>query len=74
MILPSFPFQKKIKVLLLLQILMPGHPIVPAQIAQTLADITKLKHLIDEHDVIFLLMDSRESRWVPSFLGGMRGE
>jgi hypothetical protein len=34
---------------------MPGHPITPAQTTQTLADVTKLEHLIDEHDVIFFI-------------------
>jgi len=53
-----------------LQISMPWHPIPPAQTAQTVADIAKLERQIDEHGVIFLLMDSRRSIWVLSvFLG-----
>lgn len=51
---------------------MPGHPIPssPASILeQTRADVAKLEKLIDEHDVVFLLMDSRESRWLPTLLG-----
>lgn len=50
---------------------MPGHPIpsAPALIDQARIDVQRLEKLIDEHDVVFLLMDSRESRWLPTMLG-----
>lgn len=51
---------------------MPGHPIPPSPASlteQARIDVQKLEKLIDEHDVVFLLMDSRESRWLPTMLG-----
>jgi ubiquitin-like modifier-activating enzyme ATG7 len=57
-----------------LSIPMPGHPIPPASIEQTKRDVEVLEKLFDEHDVIFLLMDSRESRWLPTVLGAAKGK
>jgi ubiquitin-like modifier-activating enzyme ATG7 len=51
---------------------MVGHPITDS--SQTKADFEKLKTLIDEHDVIFLLMDTRESRWLPTVMGKAAGK
>jgi len=51
---------------------MPGHPIPPASISQAQADVAKLERLIDEHDAVFLLMDSRESRWLPTVIGAAK--
>ena len=53
---------------------MPGHPIPPASVEKTKKDIAILEKLIDEHDVIFQLMDSRESRWLPTVLGASKGK
>lgn len=57
-----------------LSIPMPGHPIPPASVEKTKKDIATLEKLIDEHDAIFLLMDSRESRWLPTVVGASKGK
>lgn len=46
----------------------------PASVEQTKADVAKLEKLMDEHDAVFLLMDSRESRWLPTVLGSAKGK
>jgi ubiquitin-like modifier-activating enzyme ATG7 len=51
---------------------MPGHPIPPNLIEQTKAQVAQLDELFDAHDVIYLLMDSRESRWLPTLLGASK--
>lgn len=53
---------------------MPGHPIPPASVDKTKKDITLLEKLFDDHDAIFLLMDSRESRWLPTVMGASKGK
>lgn len=55
---------------------MPGHPIPenPTSLAQAKADVAKLEQLIDQHDAVFLLMDSRESRWLPTVIGAAKGK
>jgi ubiquitin-like modifier-activating enzyme ATG7 len=45
---------------------MPGHPY--ASNDKLLHDVDTLSGLIESHDVIFLLTDSRESRWLPTLL------
>ena len=57
-----------------LSIPMPGHPIPPASVEQAKADVATLETLFDEHDAVFLLMDSRESRWLPTVLGAAKGK
>jgi len=51
---------------------MLGHPMTDK--VKSEADFKKLQQLIDEHDAIFLLMDSRESRWLPSVMGKANGK
>ena len=53
---------------------MPGHPIPPGSEEQAKADVKSLENLFDAHDAVFLLMDSRESRWLPTVLGSAKGK
>jgi ubiquitin-like modifier-activating enzyme ATG7 len=51
---------------------MLGHPITNE--ANTKTDFETLQKLIEEHDAIFLLMDTRESRWLPTLMGKAAGK
>ncbi len=46
---------------------MAGHPIEDEHSVKS--DFQVLERLIEEHDAIFLLMDTRESRWLPTVMG-----
>lgn len=50
-----------------LEILMAGHPITNE--AKQQEDFDKLYKLIQDNDAIFLLTDSRETRWLPTVIG-----
>ncbi|XP_070044327.1 ubiquitin-like modifier-activating enzyme atg7 [Nicotiana tomentosiformis] len=47
---------------------MPGHPVPSQEENNILQDCRHLSDLINSHDAIFLLTDTRESRWLPSLL------
>lgn len=49
-----------------LEILMPGHSITTKENASESFQL--LERLIQDHDAIFLLTDSRESRWLPTLI------
>lgn len=51
---------------------MVGHPIIDE--TKSKSEFDMLKRLIDEHDAIFLLMDTRESRWLPTVMGKAAGK
>jgi ubiquitin-like modifier-activating enzyme ATG7 len=51
---------------------MLGHPITDE--ATTKMDFEILQKLIEDHDAIFLLMDTRESRWLPTVMGKAAGK
>lgn len=48
---------------------MPGHPLVGPQETEAAArDVARLDALVRGHDVVFLLTDTRESRWLPTVM------
>lgn len=53
---------------------MPGHPVnfSQATLSQAQKDVEQLEKLISEHDVVFLLMDTRESRWLPTVIAASK--
>lgn len=53
---------------------MPGHPIPGASVEKARETVAQLEQLFDEHDVVYLLMDSRESRWLPTILGAAKNK
>jgi ubiquitin-like modifier-activating enzyme ATG7 len=55
-----------------MEVPMLGHPMTDS--TKTKAEFEKLQKLISEHDVIFLLMDTRESRWLPTVMGKAAGK
>lgn len=54
----------------------PGHPVGsdPAERARLREDVDALRGLVQAHDVVFLLTDSRESRWLPTLLAAAEGK
>ncbi|KAI5283260.1 Autophagy protein 7 [Ascosphaera aggregata] len=51
---------------------MLGHPITDVE--KSKRDYETLKKLLDEHDALFILMDTRESRWLPTIMGKALGK
>lgn len=51
-----------------LDIPMPGHVVGESMMETTKEAVSKLEDLIRYHDVVFLLLDSREARWLPTLL------
>jgi len=57
-----------------LSIPMPGHSVPSKMESSVIADVKKLESLVDANDVVFLLMDTRESRWLPTVIANAKGK
>lgn len=54
---------------------MPGHPVGDSASSNGVSQsVELLERLVSEHDVIFLLMDSRESRWLPTLVAASQSK
>ncbi|XP_057318718.1 uncharacterized protein LOC130663487 isoform X1 [Microplitis mediator] len=52
----------------IMHIPMPGHVVGQSLMVSTQTAVKTLEKLVQNHDVIFLLLDSREARWLPTLL------
>ena len=43
---------------------MPGHLVTSQEEESILNDCTRLQYLVESHDAVFLLTNTRESRWL----------
>lgn len=53
---------------------MAAHPFSKSEEPNVRRDYEKLRELFETHDAIFLLMDTRESRWLPTVMGKSMGK
>eukprot|EP00730_Choanoeca_flexa_P019122 TRINITY_DN9333_c0_g1_i5.p1 TRINITY_DN9333_c0_g1~~TRINITY_DN9333_c0_g1_i5.p1 ORF type:complete len:678 (+),score=139.56 TRINITY_DN9333_c0_g1_i5:2-2035(+) len=57
-----------------LSIPMAGHPVDKHREQEVFEATDQLHALIEDHDAIFLLMDTREARWLPSVISATLGK
>ena len=55
-----------------LSVPMAGHTVLDED--KSRKDFERLQSLVESHDAIFLLMDTRESRWLPTVMGKAAGK
>ncbi|CAH0758125.1 unnamed protein product [Diatraea saccharalis] len=53
---------------------MPGHPVGESLKDETIKNIKLITDSIKEHDVVFLLLDTREARWLPTLIASYYGK
>lgn len=56
-----------------LTIHMPGHRVDESKLDEVLKEVHHLEELIADSDVVFLLTDSREARWMPTIIAAAVG-
>uniref|UniRef100_A0A915DZ13 THIF-type NAD/FAD binding fold domain-containing protein n=1 Tax=Ditylenchus dipsaci TaxID=166011 RepID=A0A915DZ13_9BILA len=57
-----------------MKIPMPGHPYSDKEKSEVEKSCQQLDQLIQANDVIFLVMDSRESRWLPTLMAAVHNK
>lgn len=57
-----------------MKIPMPGHIQDLTHIPEALECVEKLDQLVQEHDVVFLLLDTREARWLGTLLSAVHNK
>ncbi|KAK3102511.1 hypothetical protein FSP39_011882 [Pinctada imbricata] len=55
-----------------LSIPMPGHAVPDSSVNLVKKDVEVLDELVNAHDAIFLLLDTRESRWLPTVMAAAK--
>lgn len=53
---------------------MPGYPVGEDLMEEMYNNVKLVTDAIVEHDVIFLLLDSREARWLPTVIAAVHGK
>lgn len=53
---------------------MPGHVVGESMLESTEESLEKLEELVEKSDVVFLLLDSREARWLPTVMCAARNK
>ena len=51
-----------------LSIPMPGHRISDSEVDAVMQEVDQLDQLIQEHHAVFLMLDTREARWLPTVM------
>lgn len=59
---------------LVLSVPMAGHPVPAGTEEHVRREFEELKALVEAHDAVFLLLDTREARWLPTVMGKAAGK
>jgi len=58
----------------LITIPMPGHVVGANEAAEVMKTVNRIEELVKSHDVLFLLLDTREGRWLPTLLATLHSK